>query len=242
MNEAHLAAMAPRSVSGGPVQARPGSDPFVLREDLRRFSVLINQFGSWRMHGLSFALLVVLPILCAAIYYGLIAAGKYSVEFRLALDRRRSSCADDDKLALLIKAGKSGHTKSGISLTWPRTICEAAMSSGNSIGTVGCGRYFRGIRRIGCLASIQRRATIDLWLYWRETINVNVDRVSGLVLVRVLAFTPEDMRRSARTTSVSAEKMIDSVAIRERRDALFSADQELELREPPLFGGAHGFA
>jgi capsular polysaccharide transport system permease protein len=32
----------------------------------------------------------------------------------------------------------------------------------------------------------------------------------------------------ARATSVSAEKMIDSVAMREHRDALFSADQELE--------------
>ena len=68
----------------------------------------------------------------------------------------------------------------------------------------------------------------DLWLYWRDMISVNVDRVSGLVLVRVLAFTPEDALALARATSVSAEKMIDSVAMRERRDALFSADQELE--------------
>ncbi|HEV7911096.1 MAG TPA: hypothetical protein VGP28_08440, partial [Methylocella sp.] len=65
-------------------------------------------------------------------------------------------------------------------------------------------------------------------LYWRDMISVNVDRVSGLVLVRVLAFTPEDSLALARATSVSAEKMIDSVAMRERRDALFSADQELE--------------
>ena len=59
-------------------------------------------------------------------------------------------------------------------------------------------------------------------------ISVSVDRVSGLVLVRVLAFTPEDALALARAASVSAEKMIDSVAMRERQDAMFSAEQELE--------------
>ncbi len=59
-------------------------------------------------------------------------------------------------------------------------------------------------------------------------ISVTVDRISGLVLVRVLAFTPEDALALARAASVSTEKMIDSVAMRQRRDALFLAEQELE--------------
>ncbi|MGH6822447.1 MAG: hypothetical protein ACREC4_02985, partial [Methylocella sp.] len=66
MNEAHLAARPPDRSPADPLGAT-GQDPFVLREDLRRSSVPIDQFGSWRMHGLSFALLVALPILCTAI-------------------------------------------------------------------------------------------------------------------------------------------------------------------------------
>ncbi len=158
MNEAHLAARAAdRSPAG--LSAKTGLDPFALREDLRRSSVPIDQFGSWRMHGLSFALLVVLPIMCAAIYYGLIAAEKYSVEFRFSVrlaakvgGDERQCCADDYRR----QSWDAGDR--GVSPTWPRTTCEAATLSGNSTGTVGCGWCFRGVRRICCLASIQRRA------------------------------------------------------------------------------------
>ena len=156
MNEAHLEARAP---DRSPADPSAGQDHFVLREDLRRVSVPIDQFGSWRMHGLSCALLVVLPVLCAYVYYGLIAAGKYSVEFRFSVRSATELVADEDNIALMIKGGKSGTREIGLSPTWPRTTYEAAMLSGNSIGTVGCGRYFRGIKRIGCRASIHRRAT-----------------------------------------------------------------------------------
>ena len=61
MNEAHLAAKPPDRFPADP-SGKTGLDPFVLREELRRVSVLIDQYGSWRMHGLSFALLVVLPV------------------------------------------------------------------------------------------------------------------------------------------------------------------------------------
>ena len=84
MNEAHLAARSPDHSPADP-PGRTGLDPFALREDLRRSSVPIDQFGSWRMHGLSFVLVVVLPILCTAIYYGLIAARTDSVEFRFSV-------------------------------------------------------------------------------------------------------------------------------------------------------------
>ena len=74
MNEAHLAARPPDRFPADP-SGKTGLDHFAVREDLRRSSVPIDQFGSWRMYGLSFALLVVLPILCTAIYYGLIPPG-----------------------------------------------------------------------------------------------------------------------------------------------------------------------
>jgi capsular polysaccharide transport system permease protein len=180
------------------------------------------------MHGLSFALLVVLPIVCTAIYYGLIAAAKYSVEFRFSVRSATELVADEDNLALMIKAGKSGTAEIG---RLPYMVADYLRSR----------NVVRELDRDGWLRSVFSRdqadwlsrfdptkSDDDLWLYWRDMISVNVDRVSGLVLVRVLAFTPEDSLALARATSVSAEKMIDSVAMRERRDALFSADQELE--------------
>jgi capsular polysaccharide transport system permease protein len=227
MNEAHLAARPP---DGSPAEpsGNIGQDHVVLREDLRRVSVPIDQFGSWRMHGLSFALLVVLPIVCTAIYYGLIAAGKYSVEFRFSVRSATELVADTDNIALMIKAGKTGTHEIG------RLPYMAAdyLRSRNVVRELDRDGWLRAVFSRDQADWLSRfdptKSDDDLWLYWQDMISVNVDRVSGLVLVRVLAFTPEDALALARATSVSAEKMIDSVAMRERRDALFSADQELE--------------
>ncbi|MDQ6869952.1 MAG: hypothetical protein M3178_16945 [Pseudomonadota bacterium] len=227
MNEAHLAASSAERFPADP-SGKTELDPFVLREDLRRVSVPIDQFGSWRMHGLSFALLVVLPIVCTAIYYGLIAAGKYSVEFRFSVRSATELVANEDNIALLIKAGKPGTHEIG---RLPYMATDY-LRSRNVVRALDRDGWLRSVFSRGEADWLSRfdptKSDDDLWLYWRDMISVNVDRVSGLVLVRVLAFTPEDALAVAHATSVAAEKMIDSVAMRERRDALFSADQELQ--------------
>jgi capsular polysaccharide transport system permease protein len=225
MNEAHLEAMAKDHF---PADPSAGLDHFVLREDLRRVSAPIDQFGSWRMHGLSFALLVVVPILCTSIYYGLIAADKYGVEFRFGVRSASELVADEDNIARMIKAGKPGkHEIGGLPY-----MAADYLRSRNVVRELDSDGWLRSIFSRGqadFLSRFDTRKNDDgLWHYWRNMISVSVDRVSGLVLVRVLAFTPDDALALARAASDSTEKMIDSVATRERRDALFSAEQELE--------------
>ncbi|MGH6799799.1 MAG: hypothetical protein ACRECZ_00015 [Methylocella sp.] len=225
MNEAHLAA---RASDRFPADPPAGQDHFVLREDLRRVSVPIDQFGSWRMHGLSFALLVVLPILCASIYYGLIATGKYGVEFRFSVRSATELTADEDNIAMMIKAGKPGKHEIG-SLPY---MAADYLRSRNVVRELDSDGWLRSLFSRAQADWLSRfdtsKSDDDLWQFWRDMISVSVDRVSGLVLVRVLAFTPEDALALARAASVSAEKMIDSVATRERQDATFLAEQELE--------------
>lgn len=227
MNEAHLAAKLPDCLPED-LSGKAGLDQFDLREDPRRVSVPIDQFGSWRTHGWLFALMVVLPILCTAIYYGLIAAGKYSVEFRFSVRSAAELVADDDKLALLIKAGKPGTHEIG------RLPYMAAdyLRSRNVVRELDRDGWLRSLFSRDQADWLSRfdptKSDDDLWLYWRDMISINVDRVSGLVLVRVLAFTPDDALALARATSVSAERMIDSVAMREHRDVLYSAEQDLQ--------------
>jgi capsular polysaccharide transport system permease protein len=67
-----------------------------------------------------------------------------------------------------------------------------------------------------------------LWDYWQSMISISVDRISGLILVRTLAFTAEDALAIALALQKATEKMIDSVAVRIRKDALASAEQEME--------------
>ncbi len=150
------------------------------------------------------------------------------MEFRLSVRSAADLAAADDTIALMLKATKPGTKETG-------SVAYMAADYLRSRNVV------RELDRDGWLRSIFSRdqsdflsrfdpakSDDDLWLYWREMISANVDRISGLVLVRVLAFTPEDALALARAASDSTEKMIDSVSKRERRDALFSAEQELE--------------
>lgn len=225
MNEAHLEAMAQDNF---PADTSAGLEHYVLREDPRRVSVPIDQFGSWRMNCLSFALLVAVPIFCASIYYGLIAAGKFGVEFRFGVRSASEFVADENNIAQMIKAGKPVKREIG---SLPYMAADYLRSS-NVVRELDSGGWLRSIftrDQADFLSRFDRTKNDDeLWHYWRNMITVSVDRISGLVFVRILAFTPEDALALARAATASTEKMIDSVATRERQEALFSAEQALD--------------
>ncbi|MCI0598549.1 MAG: hypothetical protein L0Y50_08030 [Beijerinckiaceae bacterium] len=209
-------------------EGKPGPDKLTLTEGPRHVAVPIDQFGSWRTLSWSFALLVVLPILCAAAYYGLVAAGKYAVDFRFSVRSAAQLSAVEEDSALLSKLGKLGPHDTG-HLPY---MAAGYLRSRNIVRELDGDAWLRSIFSRHHADWLSRfddtKSDDELWLFWQDMIRVNVDRVSGLVLVRVLAFTPEDALTLARATAVSAEKMIDGVAKRERRETLFLAERELE--------------
>ncbi|MCI0465592.1 MAG: hypothetical protein L0Y57_01070 [Beijerinckiaceae bacterium] len=197
-------------------------------EDPHRHAIPVDQFGSWRLLGGSFALLVALPILCVAAYYSHVASGKYAAEFRFSMRSAASLAAAEGESSLLANASKRGGQ-------------EAVRLPYMAAGYFRSRNIVRELDRDGWLRSIfsrdqadflsrfdESKSGDDLWIFWQDMISVNVDRLSGLVLVRVLAFTPEDALALAHAAAASAEKMIDRVAMRERRATLFFAEQELE--------------
>jgi capsular polysaccharide transport system permease protein len=199
---------------------------FVLREDMRRVSVPIDQFGSWRWHQLSFAFCVLLPLLIAGVYYGLIASDKYAVDFRFSVRSASDLVAEPDLVSTLLGGG--GQKDIG-------RLPYMAASYLRSRNVV------RELDADGSLRVMFSRPEADwpsrfdpakdddaLWHYWRSMISVNVDRVSGLVLVRALAFTPNDALAIAQALEKSTQRMVDAVAARARKDALATAEQELE--------------
>jgi capsular polysaccharide transport system permease protein len=76
-----------------------------------------------------------------------------------------------------------------------------------------------------------------LWTYWQKMVTASVDRVSGLVTVRVLAFTADDAVTIANAIRHSAERMVDQSAIKARTDALEAAQNDL-LRAQKQYGDA----
>jgi capsular polysaccharide transport system permease protein len=66
-----------------------------------------------------------------------------------------------------------------------------------------------------------------LWKYWQKMVSVSVDRISGLVMVRVLAFKPDDALSIVREIRRSAERMIDQSSRRARADELRLSEEDL---------------
>ena len=72
-----------------------------------------------------------------------------------------------------------------------------------------------------------RGSSEKLWSYWRNMVTVTADRLSGLVTVRAVAFTPDDAVTIVRAVQANAERIIDQTAQRIRGDALRFAEDEL---------------
>ncbi len=225
MNAAHLGTGLPNEAPGGEENASvTGHVP--LTEDLRRSSIPTDQFGSWRVCALSFVFFVVLPVLTAAGYYGLIAADKYAAEFRFMVrSAEELSTGDGDRAP--IAASKTWAHEAG------RLPYMAAdyLKSRNIVRELDRGGWLGSIfsrDQAGWLSGFDKtKSEDDLWLFWQDMTSVSVDRVSGLVLVRVLAFTADDAVALAQAASRCTEKMIDGVDMRERGDMLLSAEKEL---------------
>src|SRR3569833_2900113 len=67
----------------------------------------------------------------------------------------------------------------------------------------------------------------DLRQYWRSRINANVDTVSGLLTIKVSAYSPQDALELTQTVNALSEKLINDISLRVREDALAKAKLEV---------------
>ena len=193
--------------------------------DFRRRPSPIDRFESYWFHTITFVLMVLLPVLGISLYYCFWASDQYAAEVRFSVHRAREPVIGDDVFSMLAK--------------------------GFAVNTVGrepymVASYVRSqnmveeLDELGWLRSLYSKPSADffarvdpkasgrrLWKYWQKMVSASVDRVSGLVTVRVLAFTPEDALMIVRAVRRSAERMIDRSFLRARTDELRLAEEDL---------------
>ncbi len=205
--------------------AESAVEHFVLREDLRRVSSPIDQFESWRWHQWSFALCVLAPILVASLYYGLVAADRYAVEFRFSVRSASDLVAEQDLVSMLLKGG--GQNDIG-RLPYMAAGYLRSRNVVRELDADGSLRRMFSRPEADWLSRFDPSRSDDaLWAYWQSMVTVSVERVSGLVLVRVQAFTPTDAMAIAEGLKAATERMIDGVAAGARKDALDLAEEQM---------------
>ncbi len=179
----------------------------------------------------SFVVVVAVPSAIGGVYFGFIASSQYVSEARFAVRDAGSSSSMSDVLGGL--AGLSGLQRLQDTYIVSDYIRSRAMFDEleRSIGVRG--RYGRHeadfVARLDLSEAIE-----DMVRYWRWMVDVKIDINSGIVTVRVKAFTREDALAIATQIVKRSEQLVNELSERARQTDLRLASEQLSRGEQNL--------
>lgn len=212
---------------GFPLAERETSD---LAAGLPRKARKRRSVGLWT----SFLLMVAVPTLAAALYYGFVVSNQYVSEFRFAVRSQdfapAGSSAASTALGAAARAG--GFTDNFLVVDY----LSSRQAVEDLLKTVD-------LRQMYARAGVDRLSRLDseetmegLVSYWQSMIDASFDLATGLALVRVRAFTPEDAHTIATRLVAQSETLINDISARARRDAVKFAEADVSRAEDRLRG------
>ncbi len=172
---------------------------------------------------IGFVVVVVLPSLVGAAYFGLVASDQYVSEARFAL--RGGTAPKLDALGALTGFPSLQilqDTRIVVDYLESRAIVEALEAK---IGIVGM--FSRP--EIDAVSRLDPEAPIEKVLrYWKKMIDVGIELPAGIVVVSVRAYTPRDAAMIADAMLEASERLVNDINDRMRKDGL--ALTEVEIR------------
>ena len=188
------------AVEGGPLTAGVRARPVAERRDrsvaaipLALPTAVASLRSRFKLSGktLFFIIAVVLPTLVAAVYYYAIASDQYVSEFRFGV--RAADMLRNDATAIF--EGMPAASQIGLDLNMVTQYIQsreivADLQKKLDLRAIYADRGADFLSRLAPKASAE-----DLVEYWRHTVDPFFDLTTGLISVRVRAFTPEDAQR-----------------------------------------------
>lgn len=182
---------------------------------------------------LSFIALVVLPTLAAALYYGFVATDQYVSEVKFALRSvERNGGHDSASVVSGVPNALAGNTDSFIIADYITTR-----------------QFVDEVQRKIDLRRIFSNPNADAWSrfdpaapiealvsHWRAMVMSRYDLSTGILTVKVRAYTPEDSYRLAQTVIDGSERLANELTDRGRRDFVRFAETEVQKAEARLRG------
>jgi capsular polysaccharide transport system permease protein len=180
---------------------------------------------------LSFAAVVVLPMVVAAIYYFLVAADQYVAEFRFAV---RSAEPARSEFGGLLRSDVASAPAAADSYIVVQYIRSRAMID-DLAATLDLRKIF-GTSQADWPARLHLPVSVEeLVDYWKGQIDAFFDPTNGTVTVRVSAFTGGDALNLAQAVLDKSEALVNRLSARARRDALRDAAAAVDDAERRLF-------
>jgi capsular polysaccharide transport system permease protein len=209
----------------GPVVHRPDAQPERVKplgaDAFTRLPTATNR-PPWLVA--SFALIVILPIIIASLYFAAFASDQFVSELRFAIRGTTERLPGADAL------GAGGGLAYLNSSQEVYAIAEYIRSRAaiEEVGkTIDLRRLFRA-SGADWLSRLKYQATGEelLW-YWRRMVTVSTEAISGLVSVEVRAFTSEDAVAVASAIRGASEALVNRMQQRPRDDMVTQAESEV---------------
>jgi capsular polysaccharide transport system permease protein len=210
----------PRVRVPAPPSAAPYRWPLLARRESNVATALHPRLS---LRGLSFILVVLLPVGVAACYYFAIAADQFVAEFRFTL-----STADAPRLdpLSLLSGGAVQPPATLESQILVQYIASRAIID-DIDRSIDLRRLF-GAPRADWWSRLPQPASIEeLVRYWRGQVDPFYDPATGTVTVRVRAFSAADAFRLAQAIGTACDRLVNQLSLRARRDALRRAEDAL---------------
>ncbi|HJU18597.1 MAG TPA: hypothetical protein VJ770_19265 [Stellaceae bacterium] len=175
----------------------------------------------------SFLLLVALPVAVAGIYYLFVAADQYVVEFRFGV-RSAEPVPEEPGNLLFAISPVAADSSAVVHYIESRAIVD-------DLGrTLDLNAMFSPPQADWPARLHPPVPAEELVRYWRGQVDAFYDATDRSITVRVRAFAARDALVLARAILVAAERLVNDLSERARRDALGHAQQDLDRAEARL--------
>lgn len=184
---------------------------------------------AWLRSHLLFVIFVILPTAGAILYFGLIASDIYISESEFVINSQQSSVPSGGIESLLVGAGLShGHSDS----FEVRDYILSRDALKELQGRVKLDEIFG--RPVASFLDrypsiIYDRSFEELFRYYTRHVNVDPDPVSSISVLTVRAFTAEDARSINAELLDLAERLVNTLNDRSRRDLIQFAQGEVQI-------------
>jgi capsular polysaccharide transport system permease protein len=176
-----------------------------------------------------FVAFVVIPSALVGGYYGLVASDVYEAEARFAVRMGAISGVDAfTSFAGLPSVNQVQDSLIVADFVESRAAVEALDRE------IGLRARFAS-EDIDPLSRLDADAPIeDVVAFWEDHVSVSIDSTSGIITVRVSAYTPDDAQEIAGALVRESEGLVNGIGARAREDLIVASERELEAVEARL--------
>lgn len=217
----------PPTARRSPLERRYDTQAEPLRLPTRRARL---SAGFW----LSLLLMVVLPTALGAFYYLHVASDQYVSEFRFAVKSSNASASSATTDLVGAALGQSARLSAFSDNFIVADYITSREAVTDLLKTVDL-RAIYSDKDADYLARLDPAVPVEkLVAYWQNRVDATFDVSTGISIVQVRAFTPEDSLRVAKALIGASENLVNRIAERAREDAVRFAERDVKNAEDRL--------